>query len=475
MGSNLVSTAEHSQASLNVGDQIILHPESQAGGGTSLARTDSGIVFVSGAIPGESVRAQILEVKKGFAQAQVTEVLEASEHRVCDRRDLLGASGVGGMEFAHVDLAHSRTLKEQAAADQFTRIGGLEQLPRVLAATNEAQAGDSHDAEVHSADALAGTTWRTRSQLAVHDGQPGFLAARSHTVLAVDELPLAVNQLTDFGLQHLHVPGVERIELAASSESGAVILTGEPSAGAIESVLASLEDSDWSLLHRAAGKRNRGAGHRSVRGAKARGARRAARAGDASGASLRVLRGGETLTQNVAGLSFTLQADGFWQVHVDAAQVLSEAVVTAAAGAHSVVDLYCGAGLFSVRLARDLQVPVVGVEGSEAAVAAARRNLDANVPGAPAEFLTARVERMGDLPTGDVIVVDPPRAGLGAAVVDSVVRSAARRLVYVSCDGGTFARDARRLIDAGFTLSRTVGHDLFPLTAHTEFVSVFDR
>lgn len=414
-----------------------------AAGGESIARHDGRVVFVTGTIPGETVRARITEERSRLLRAEVVEVLDPSPHRVPDRRSALGAPGVGGIEFAHVELAHSRRLKEEAAADQFTRLGGLDRVPAVSPAAREAVGG-------------TGLDWRTRVQLAVDDsGRPGMYAARSHSVVSVGTLPLAVPELDALGLQRLVLPGLTRLELAAGTDGGAVLAHGRLSRTSAEALGAALQEASgsWSLL-----SRTRGAGRNRGGGARAR---------------VRVLSGDGRVRQRVAGVerTFAIAADGFWQVHVDAAAELSRRVVDATAGASRVLDLYCGAGLFSVAIGEAHGVPVHGIEGSDAAIDAARRA----ATGLDAEFDTARVERLTTLPEADTVVLDPPRAGIGAAVVALLCGSAARRIVYVSCDGATFARDAAGLVAGGFRMTGTEGIDLFPLTAHTEFLSVFER
>lgn len=455
------------------GDLLDLDITGQAAGGETIARPGGRAVFVRGAIPGERVRARVTEVKKRLARADVEEVLEASTYRVPDRRLALGAAGIGGMEFAHVDLAHSRVLKAQAATDQFTRLGGLAHAPEVLPAAHEA-AG-----EAAGGGATVGLDWRTRVQLAVaRDGRVGMRAARSHEVLPVDHIPFAVPTIEALGLHHLSLPGVERLEIAAATGaggthgSGAVLLHGTPTAearAAVTDVLTSASRGGagaWDLLVRTGGAaaRNRGG----------RGARKQ---------RLEAVRGNGYLTEHVPGLdrTFRVRADGFWQVHRDAAGELAARVVAETTGARKVLDLYCGVGLFSLAVGDAHGIPVVGIEGSSEAIDSARRNATAQrssaggVPAVDAEFEVARIEQLDVLPAADTIVLDPPRAGAGEAVCALMGASAAERIVYVSCDGGTFARDAALLRGHGFDLVSTEGHDYFPLTAHTEFVSVFAR
>ena len=420
-----------------VGDRRVLVPDAPAAGAAAAARTEDGVVFVDGALPGETVEVELTQVKKRFARARVVSVLEPSAHRVPDRLAACGAAGVGGTEFAAVDLAYSRRLKAEAARQQLERIGGIEWDLRVSPLPREADGGSGMD-------------WRTRVQLAVgSDGQPGLRAGGSHRVVPVSRIPLAVPELNDLGLHLQTLPGLSRLELVASASGGAIIAVGAPKGAVLSRLkeIAAAQPGGWSVLLRTEGKRNRG-----------------------RPAPPQILAGTGRVREEVRGQRFGLDADGFWQVHVEAADVLSAQVLELAGSPDRALDLYCGAGLFSVFLALS-GAKVTGIEGSQAAIQSAR----ANAEGLPAKFEVGRIEKLGMLPAADTVVLDPPRAGAGEDVVNMIGASAAEKVVYVSCDAGTFARDARGLLDCGFELVRLEGWDAFPLTKHTEFTAVFSR
>ncbi|WP_349828480.1 class I SAM-dependent RNA methyltransferase [Brevibacterium litoralis] len=458
---------------LAIDTRLTLDVGNAAAGGEAVARVDGRVVFVSGALPGERVTVRVTEVRKALARAEVVDVHEPSPHRVDDRRIALGAAGVGGMEYAHVDLPHSRELKEAAAADQFRRIGGLDLTPRVLPA--------AHEAPATAADPTAGLDWRTRVQLAVDaEGTVGMHATGSHRVVPVELVPFAVPEIEMLGLHHLSLPGADRLEIAVAADrageyaSGAVIVDGTPEAESRTTLRHAVEAAGpgWHLLVREpdpSRRPRRGA----RRGQSARGGRN--RGGAGARTVLRPVLGDGLLTEHVAGIDtpFRVRADGFWQVHRDAARELSARVVEETTGARRVLDLYCGVGLFSLAVSGAHGVSVTGIEGSDAAIESAEVNAEA--AGVLADFTTARIEKLESLPEADTVVLDPPRAGAGAAVTRLLADSAAERIVYVSCDGATFARDAAALVGSGFRLEKTAAHDYFPLTAHTEFLSVFTR
>ncbi len=442
--------------------RVTLEVLRSAAGGESLAHHDGRTVFVSGAIPGETVEAEVIGESRRVLRARTVEVLEASAHRVPDRRTALGVLGAGGLEFAHVELGHSRTLKQRAAADQLERIGGLDPEGlgfRVVPAPTEATADSTGQYS-----GPAGTRWRTRVQSAVAaDGRLGMLAPGSHTVIpyGAGVVPLAVDEVNALGLTQLRLPGVTRVEVAVGHGTGAVVLRGT-GAGEHADALAGRAagwPGEWSILAEAGSRgRRRGARNR----------------GGGSGRPLHTVRGDGWVRESVPGIDRDLRVrgDGFWQVHRDAAGVLVDSVRRAVGdpGEGTVLDLYCGAGLLGIGLAEQGHA-VVGIEGSAPAVADAVANAD----GLDARFEVGRVEAVADLSGARAAVLDPPRSGAGPAVVDALLTSSVERVVHVSCDGATLARDLKRLAAGGFRVSSVLAHDLFPVTGHLEFVAVLDR
>lgn len=442
--------------------ELTLTIESPAAGGTSIARHEGQVVFVSGAVPGERVRARTEEGPAAkFLRATVTEVLDASPHRVPDRRAAYAVTddggnthdgrawGFGGMEFAHVDLAHSRTLKAEILNDQLARIGHLDRGAEVLPSPQETD----------------GTEWRTRVQLAVdRGGRAGMLAARSHDVIPVTTPPLAAGPLHDLDVSRLRVPGVRRLEFAWAGDHGALIVRGRPRREVLDEIAEWLPPS-FSLLAEAAEPGD------AVRRSSGRGRDRGRGRPRSHAAELTVIRGDRELQETVSGQEFTVAADGFWQVHRDAADLLSGEVTAALPDrVESITDLYCGVGLLGITAARATGAPLFGVEGVGTAIAHARTNAS----DLDARFLALSVDR-ARLPESDVIILDPPRAGVGKAVTSALVGSSARTLVYVSCDPATLARDLAQLTAGGFAIESLTGFDLFPLTSHLETVTVLRR
>jgi tRNA/tmRNA/rRNA uracil-C5-methylase (TrmA/RlmC/RlmD family) len=170
---------------------------------------------------------------------------------------------------------------------------------------------------------------------------------------------------------------------------------------------------------------------------------------------------------------YRVSTAGFWQVHREAPGVLVTEVLDRVAGADSVADLYAGAGLFSVPLA-DAGARVTMIESHPLAAKAARRNLHAHPDATVIEGDVRRTLKSG-IGHHDVVVLDPPRSGVGHATIDALMEMHAPRLVYVACDPVALARDTGLLAERGYDLVDATAWDLFPMTHHMEVVATFER
>ena len=186
-------------------------------------------------------------------------------------------------------------------------------------------------------------------------------------------------------------------------------------------------------------------------------------------ADKKLVRGPRIVHEHAAGHRFSVEADGFWQVHPRAAEVLTEAVLKGLvpSAGETALDLYCGVGLFAAALAA-AGCKVLGIEGSRTAIARAR----SNVP--DARFIAGPMEKhLGSLPpTADVVVLDPPRKGAGAAVVQRIAALHPRAIAYVACDPSALARDLSTFSLAGYEPVSIEAFDLFPMTHHVECVAI---
>lgn len=401
-----------------LGKELTLNIEKVAHGGIFVARHEGRVIFVSHTLPGEKVRARVFEDKGGsFARAETVEVLEASPHRVKHVWKAAADGAVGGAEFGHIDLNYQLELKADVLEEALSRMADITMRPVV-----EQAPGD---------DLANGLGYRTRVQLHVDElGNVGPYRERTHQVVEVRDLPLAVEDIRELGLHLKNWSGVRKIEIASSN-------TG---------------NIQYSVDKK--------------------------------------VKGDERLVERAGGRTFRITGGGFWQVHRKAADILTSAVNEAIAKAGfdktaDNLDLYGGVGLFAGTIAAKFGVDsvITTVEAFKTATEDAKLNL-ADLPNvrailAPTErFLDERVSshvKNGSPETAATVILDPPRAGAGAKVVGQVLALKPKHIVYVACDPIALARDLKPLTEGGYELASLRAFDLFPHTHHVEAVASLIR
>jgi tRNA/tmRNA/rRNA uracil-C5-methylase (TrmA/RlmC/RlmD family) len=439
------------------GTEVVLDVGPVAHGGHCVARHEGRVIFVRHAIPGEKVRARLTDAddKAKFWRADVVDVLEASPDRVdhfwhpADSRRAWGHGHppVGGAEFGHIALARQRSLKADVLTEQLKRLAGVEQLP-------DSWAGTSVEAVGEASDGGSGLGWRTRASFSVTPGgKLGMHAHRSGEIIPVREMPLAIDAINDLRLWDIDLQGVDRVEVAAPANGSRPLVLLAPAEGTkpkrLNAIAAQLPD-DVSVA-----------------------------AFDPLTEAVERVRGRLWVQESAAGHDYRVTGAGFWQIHRDAPGTLVGAVTEFLQGGgflHPgavVADLYAGAGLFTAVLADAVGETgsVLSVEGAPGTSRDARKNLHA----APhVEIIQGRVERvLRQKPRDfDALVLDPPRAGAGKAVVGQLVASHPRAIAYVSCDPASFARDVGYFRQAGWELSALRAFDLYPHTHHLETVAL---
>ncbi|MEZ7127072.1 class I SAM-dependent RNA methyltransferase [Nonomuraea sp. AD125B] len=399
-----------------------------AHGGWCVARHEGRVVFVRHALPGERVVAEVTEESAKFLRADAVKILEPSPDRVVPPCPYAGPGRCGGCDWQHATLHAQRRLKAQVVAEQLQRLAGIEREVVVE--------------EVPGAE--DGLGWRTRVQFAaLPGGELGFRRHRSHDIEPVDACLIAHPEVEAVAAETHTWPGAAGVEVIASSGGErAVVVRPRPR----RSVTVPDLDAPASILL------DQGKGRTEPR------------------------RGSGVLHEQVGERGFRVMGSGFWQVHPGAAETLLDAVLAYAAPEPGewALDLYCGVGLFAAGLAEAVgpEGAVFGLESEAAAVRDARANLR-DLPQARVE--RGRVEEALDrfqIERADLVVVDPPRAGLGREVVERVAALEATRIVYVSCDPATFARDLKWLAERGYVLSDLRAFDAFPMTHHVECVGL---
>ena len=398
-----------------------------AGGGCVGHGPDGRVVFVRHSLPGERVRARITSATTSFLRADAVEVLEPSPDRVEPVCPHAGPGRCGGCDFQHVAPSAQRRLKEDLVAEQLARVGGVD-----LRVEVEDVGG-----------APGGLGWRTRVGFAVdRDGTVGLRRHRSHDIEPVTTCPIAADGVNAASVASVRWVGARQLEVLASPDSETPVVLVDTGKHRLDG----LPDVPAGLVWKG-----------------------------------RTLRAPDQVEFVVSGHRYAVHAGVFWQVHPRAAEVLTAAVLDGLGPrpGERAADLYAGAGLFTVALARAVgpSGSVVAVERSGPAVADLRRNAGG--------FAQVEVIRAGvaaglvakGLGHPDVVVLDPARAGAGPEVLGalSALDPGPRRIAYVSCEPAPFARDLKFLLAAGWGLTSLRAFDLFPMTEHVELVGILER
>ncbi len=405
-----------------------------ANGPEAIGRLPDGrAVFVPFAIPGETVRAEIVEEKGNYVRARLVEVILASPDRAAPVCKHFGACG--GCHYQHMAYAAQLKWKRQILIDQLNRIGGIEN-PNVLD-TLPSPDPLHYRNHVQFSQTPGGQLGFARSDFRAASGEP--------FILPISECHIARPEIMElFGGLDLEKLEVDRVSVRLGA-GGELMLVFESDSGEPPEVDLDLPISVATL--------------------------------NKDGAALTLI-GDEHLVQEIGGRPFRVSPGSFFQVNTGQAEALVRLALEALAlrGGETVLDLY---GLFSAFIA-PTAARVIGVESFSPAVRDAEANLDEfdNVElfESPVEVaLQHLLDQAGFAAPELRVLLDPPRAGCDKAVAAALVALAAPRIVYLSCDTATLARDARRLIAGGYRLVSAQPIDMFPQTHHIETAAVFER
>ena len=400
-----------------------------------MARDPGGrVLFVRHGLPGERVIAEITEEHPRWARADAIEILEPSPDRINPACPAAGPGGCGGCDFQHVDLAVQRDLKAMLLEEQLRRVAKIDYTVVV-----EAVEG-------------AGLGNRTRIRFGVDElGRLGMRRHGSHDIVAIDHCPLGVEAIGDLDLDQEVWPAGADVEVVAVTGSAPIayaVLDEEEGADDGESIDELSPVGDDVILEEDD------------------------QVEDESGSGL--------LTTTVLGEEFTVSPGVFWQIHQRAPEVLTQAVLEGLdlREGDRVLDLYCGAGLFTLPIARLVghSGRVIGIEAADVAAIDAIGNLG-DLPQSRILNTTVTGASLRDhLAGASRCVLDPPRRGVDRSALLALAGSAVmERIVMVSCDPATFARDLRLLLDQGFSIASIRAFDLFEMTEHIEIVCVVTR
>jgi 23S rRNA (uracil1939-C5)-methyltransferase len=422
------------------GALVTLDVEKPAAGGRMLARHQGRVILVAGAIPGERVVARVERASRAVVFADAIDITTASS----DRRAVEGDPRCGGCAFAHIGYDRQLALKQEIVQDAFGRIGRLplQARPAIVASPERG--------------------YRMRARLHVKQGRLGFFREGSHELCDAALTGQLAEATMQWIAQTTERLGTEQLEGLSAIEI-AEDLSGERRACHLE--LQHTADVR-SFLPLAGG----------LVGLSAQRVDRP---------EVTVIAGKPSLTDTIRlgddapSAAVTLQRDvrAFFQSNRFLVDRLARHVVGLAVDG-PVVDLYAGVGLFGLAIGATRPVDITLVEGDPTSGGDLELNALAN---ARARVERRSVEAFVNLARFRVvaqratIVVDPPRTGLSRDVLAGLVGATPPRLIYVSCDPATLARDARGLLDAGYELTELMLFDMFPGTAHIETVALFVR
>jgi 23S rRNA (uracil1939-C5)-methyltransferase len=406
-------------------EQIELLLTGLAYGGEALGRDSSGrMIFVPFALPGERALVEVVETHKRWARARLLEVLERSPDRIDPR--CAHFTLCGGCHYQHMPYATQLRAKRDIVKDQMARIGGFEDPP--------------------VADTVPSPSpWQYRNHMRfslTSQGKLGLVTAASDRVFAVEECHLPEPPLADLWprIELESIPGLTHIGVRAGAKDEQLIILHGEGNPEVEVHIELPASVVWLGPGGAA-----------------------------------VLGGEGFLEIEVLERTFRVSAGSFFQVNTElTGELVRRALEVLEVQAGEVVfDLYAGVGLFSAALA-ERGVKVVAAEESPWACADFEVNLDefddVALYEAPVEQALPAIKQKPA-----AVLVDPPRGGLSRETLDLLLEAGPARLVYVSCDPATLARDGKRLAAAGYRLKSLAPIDLFPQTFHIESISRWQR
>ena len=430
--------------------------------GQGVAKVEGCAVFVPNAVAGESCRIRIEKANKTWAAGKIVEILEKSPHRV--NRECPVAKQCGGCDFWHMDYEEETRLKADRVRQALNRIGG-ESLEEI---------------SILSAPGCYGYRNKAQYPVSSHKGRvfAGFYKAGTHQVVENDRcliLPPEMDQVKKIVVDYVNYYRISAYDEATHKgllrhiyvRRGAV--SGE--------VLVCLAVNGRKLPHTDDLIRRLQA----VEGFTTLVLSVNTKVGNTVlGDEFITLYGPGYIEDTLCGLYFRLSARSFYQINHHQAQRLYEAAISQAQITKKdlVLDLYCGVGTITLAMAKAAG-KVMGVEVVEQAVEDARENARRNGI-ENAEFFCgdagkAALELEEKGIRADVVVVDPPRKGLNADTIEALSRMQPQRIVYVSCDPATLARDVALLKEQGFSVKNAMAADLFPRCAHVESIVCLTR
>lgn len=444
-------------------NRMTVHIEDLTHDGAGVAKVDGYPLFIVGALPGEIAEIHVLKTLKSYGFAKLIEVVKESEHRVAPPCHVFDECG--GCQVQHLSYEGQLLWKQQMVKNAMTRIGKLPNVP------------------VHSVKGMD-KPWfyRNKSQIpfGMQDGRivGGFYQTRSHEIADTDiciiqteeandilrEMKLVLAQLGIMPYEEKTQQGMLRHVVVrkgrATGEIMVVLITNKKKFPqkdeAVEAIKKILPDVTSIVQNVNNEKTNVIFGEKTM-----------------------TLWGKDVIEDLIGDVRFEISARSFYQVNPEQTEVLYKQALDYAqlTGDETVIDAYCGIGTISLFLAKQAK-QVLGVEIVPQAIEDAKRNAEINgftntyFEAGPAEEVIPKWYNEGK--TADVLVVDPPRKGCDEALLRTILEQKPKRVVYVSCNPGTLARDLRILEDGGYETKEVQPVDMFPQTTHVECCALLE-
>ena len=414
-----------------ISDLLTVKLEKLTYGGDALGRLPdllTGIegqaVFVRFALPGETVRVRVFDEKRSHVRAELVEVLEPSPERITPK--CLHYGLCGGCHYQHLSYQAQLTAKTGILRDQLRRIAKIENPPvqPIISSLRE---------------------WNYRNRVQFHltrDGKLGYIDAKSRNVIPISECHLPEKSLNDIWPRLEFDPGLGfkrvSLRLGAGEDSVLVLESDSPETPELEL------EANLSVVHLTEN-------------------------------DMVVMAGDKYMVISVNDRPFRVSAASFFQVNTEMAGKMVEHLLAnlPVSPDTTLLDIYCGVGLFSAFFAPRVG-RMIGVEVSPSACDDFAANLDEFENVELYEALAEDVLPALDV-TPEAAIVDPPRAGLDKRALDALLALGPERIAYVSCDPSTLGRDAARLIAGGYRLVQVTPFDLFPQTYSIESISLFEK
>ncbi|MBL8029170.1 MAG: 23S rRNA (uracil(1939)-C(5))-methyltransferase RlmD [Fibrobacteres bacterium] len=428
--------------------------------GEGISSIEGVTLFVTGALPGEKVRVRITDVSSSYVTGKILDQLTQSQSRVQPFCKVYGRCG--GCQLMHLSGNGQLKYKRQRIQDELTHTAGLT------------------DVEVRPCLESPGPkAYRNKIELPFRmrdrNRTFGFFREGSHDIIRVENCPVHLQQgeriyktVREAVLEspippydeNRHSKGLRHIIIRTAASTGkaqVILVTNEINIDILKKlagiIMSRTKDISGIFCNENTFKNNVVLGKKMI-----------------------LLAGEQVLRETVGKWSYDIGPSSFFQVNPGQSAVMLNKVIEAAAVTPNdkVLDAYCGAGFFSIPLAEKAH-SVVGVEEVEEAVALADRNAKLNNI-KNAKFIAGQAEKViSEIDRCDIVVVDPPRKGCAASFLEVIIKMAPRRIVYVSCNPSTLARDLKIICEAGYKTEYVQPLDMFPQTAHVEAIAVINK